>query len=142
MDSPSPYSDFSFGKLLRHLDGKERNPSNGPPVPQRKPTCVPEGYVANLGASKSAEFKALGERYFATPRRGEDPVGTKPITLGASGMEKDMAQLFDVPFVPIKGEMTAPPTFSLGNKAAMSFRLWAEVDGRKLTIDIIESSRP
>jgi hypothetical protein len=102
---------------------------------------VLEGYVANLGISKSAEFKAFAERYFVTPRLMEDPVGTKPITLGANGdsMEKDMAQLLDVPFMPIKGKMTAPPTFSLGNKAAMSFRLWADVDGRKLTIDIIET---
>lgn len=34
--------------------------------------------------------------------------------------------------------MTSNPTFSLGNKGAMSFRLWAEVDGRNLIIDIIE----
>lgn len=55
-------------------------------------------------------------------------------------MEKDFAQLMDVEFVPIRGEMTAPPSFSLGNKAAMAFRLWAEVAGRKkVMIDIIET---
>ncbi len=50
----------------------------------------------------------------------------------------EMGQLLDVPFTPIKAELTAPPTFSFGFRAAISFRLCADVDGRKLTIDIIE----
>ncbi|MEU9352413.1 hypothetical protein AB0D65_15695 [Streptomyces griseoloalbus] len=49
-----------------------------------------------------------------------------------------MKQLLDVPFTPKKAELTAPISFSLGNKAAMAFKLWAEVDGRNISIDIIE----
>jgi steroid delta-isomerase len=133
------YTDFSFGKLMRHLDGIE---------PLARPAAFPteehmrtvlEGYVAALGVSNSAAFAEFAEKYLAMPRSMEDPIGTKPITLTTGdNVMAEMGQLLDVPFTPIKAEMTSPPTFSLGNKGAFSFRLWAEVDGRNLSIDIIE----
>lgn len=101
---------------------------------------VLEGYVARLGASKADEFAAFSEKYLALPRGGQDPVGSKPLRFeeGKTDFFTETAAIYDVPFIPIKGEMTAPPTFSMTNQAAMSFRLWATVDGRDLTIDIIE----
>jgi steroid delta-isomerase len=134
------YSDFSFGKLLRHLDGIETvNRPTGSPTEAHMRTVM-EGYVACLGATNADAFAVFTEKYLALPRHGEDPVGTKPIVFTGIGEESlaDLAQLIDVPFIPVKAELTAPPTFSLTNKGAFSFRLWAEVDGRSLTIDIIE----
>ncbi|PYY34430.1 hypothetical protein DEJ32_15070 [Curtobacterium sp. MCPF17_046] len=97
-----------------------------------------EGYVAFVdGGAQDTEY---ADTYLAVPRVGEDPVGTAPMTIGGTGTElfDAMAQLQDVPFVPQKAQLTAPITFSLGNQAAFSFRLWANADGRDLTIDIIE----
>jgi hypothetical protein len=134
------YSDFSFSKLLRHLDGDHDAIRRAPNAPtEAHMRTVLEGYVAALG--HDAEFKTFSEMYLAIPRSGEDPVGTPPIVINGTGEDslKSFAQLIDVPFKALKAEMTAPPTFSVGNKAAMSFRLWAEVDARRLMIDIIET---
>jgi hypothetical protein len=134
------YSDFSISKLLRELDGGEpitRVPGSPTEAHMRE---VLEGYVARLGVSNADEFAAFSEKYLALPRGGQDPVGSKPFRFeeGKTDFFTETADIYDVPFIPIKGEMTAPPTFSMANQAAMSFRLWAEVDGRYLTIDIIE----
>jgi steroid delta-isomerase len=130
------YTDFSFGRLLRHLDGVEPLTRLARFPTEEHMRKVIEGYVANLNQFDPGYV----ESYLAVPRRGEDPVGTRPITITGEGDDvmSEMSQLLDVPFRPLKAEMTAPPTFSMGDKAAFSFRLWAEVDGRDLTIDIIE----
>lgn len=97
------YTDFSFGKLMRHLDGIEplARPT-GFPTEEHMRTVL-EDYVAALGVSNSAEFAEFAEKYLGMPRYIEDPVGTKPITLtsGADVMS-EMGQLIDVPFTPIK----------------------------------------
>jgi steroid delta-isomerase len=130
------YADFSFGKLLRHLDGiQSLTRPDGSPTEEHMRKAV-EGYIANLN-QPDPEYS---DTYLALPRGGQDPVGTRPITLrgDTEDLMAEMGQLLDVPFTALKAEMTAPPTFSMSNKAAFSFRLWAEVDGRRLTIDIIE----
>jgi steroid delta-isomerase len=132
------YTDFSFGKLLRHHDSAEAitRPAGSPTEEHMRAVC--EGYIANLNAPDPA----YAENYFAVPRSVEDPLGTKPITLqgGVGGQDQldAMDELLDVPFTPLRAEQTAPVSLSLGNKAALPFKLWAEVDGRTLTIDIVD----
>jgi len=131
------YTEFSFGKLLRHLDGVEPlvRPADSPTEEHMR--TLLKGHVSALGQPEFADFVRA---HLALPRTGEDPVGTKPMVITGDSEDPlgELGQLLDVPFTPIRAEMTAPPTFSFGNKAAMSFRLWARVDGRDLTIDIIE----
>ncbi len=129
-------TEFSFGKLLPHLTSGTPldRPANLPTEEHMRKAI--EGYIDNI-TNPDPDYAA---KYLAVPRTIQDPVGTKPITLRGNGEESldEMKQLLDVPFTPKRAELTAPISFSLGNTAAMAFKLWAEVDGRDLSIDIIE----
>jgi steroid delta-isomerase len=129
------YTDFSFGMLLRHHDGVAAitRPAGFPTEEHMRKAL--EGYIANLNAPDPD----YAETYLAAPRTIEDPFGIEPVSLSGTGQEQRdaMSQLIDVPFRPLKAEITAPVSLSLGNKAALPFKLWAEVDGRTLTIDIV-----
>ncbi|MFJ6062657.1 hypothetical protein ACIQHU_06410 [Streptomyces tendae] len=129
-------TDFSFGKLMRHLTaGTELPRPAGLPTEEHMRKAI-EGYIDNI-TNPDPDYAA---KYLAVPRTGEDPVGTKPITLRGSVQDQldEMKQLLDVPFTPKRAELTAPISFSLGNQVAMAFTLWAEVDGHNISIDIIE----
>ncbi|MEV5758342.1 hypothetical protein AB0L61_16425 [Streptomyces tendae] len=129
-------TDFSFGKLMRHLTaGTELPRPAGLPTEEHMRKAI-EGYIDNI-TNPDPDYAA---KYLAVPRTGEDPVGAKPITLRGSVQDQldEMKQLLDVPFTPKRAELTAPISFSLGNQAAMAFTLWAEVDGHNISIDIIE----
>jgi steroid delta-isomerase len=130
------YTDFSFGKMFRHVDTGEaiNRPTSSPTEAHMREAL--EGYVANIGV----EDPEYAKTYFSSPRELSDPFGTKPMIIGDSASDAlgQIGQLLDVPFTPVKAELTAPVSLSLGNKAAVPFRLWAEVDGRKLTIDIVD----
>jgi steroid delta-isomerase len=130
------YADFSFAKMLRHADdGVAITRPEGSPAEEHMRKAL-EGYVANIGV----EDPVYAETYFAAPRDLSDPFGTKPMTVGRSGPDtlKALQQLLDVPFIPLKAEITAPVSLSLTNQAAVPFKLWAVVDGRNLTIDIVD----
>lgn len=129
-------TEFSFGTLMRHLtSGTELSRPANLPTEEHMRKAI-HGYIDNI-TNPDPDYAA---KYLAVPRTGEDPVGTKPITLRGNGQDSldEMTQLLDVPFTPKTAELTAPISFSLGNKAAMAFKLWAEVDGRDISIDIIE----
>lgn len=129
-------TDFSFGKLMRHLTSGAALPRPaGLPTEEHMRNAV-QGYIDNLN-KPDPNYAA---KYLAVPRTGQDPVGTKPMTYRGGGRDvlDEMKQLLDVPFTPKRAELTAPISFSLGNTAAMAFKLWAEVDGHNISIDIIE----
>jgi len=129
-------TEFSFGKLMSHLTlGAELNRPANLPTEEHMRKAI-QGYVDNI-ANPDPDYAA---KYLALPRTLEDPVGTKPMALRGSAQDQldAMKQLIDVSFTPKRAELTAPISFSLGNKAAMAFKIWAEVDGRDISIDIIE----
>jgi steroid delta-isomerase len=130
------YTDFSFSKMLRHTDtGEPINRPAGSPTEEHMRKAL-EAYVANIGT----DDPAFAETYFPERRELADPFGTKPMILDNNDpdMLNALGQLLDVPFTPIKAEMTAPVSLSFTNRAAVPFKLWAEVDGRQLTIDIVD----
>ncbi|TDD07561.1 steroid delta-isomerase [Saccharopolyspora terrae] len=94
---------------------------------------VMERYIANIN-DPDPEFAATA---FADSYTGEDPVGTGLLELTRQGSMFDL-DLFDVPFTPKKAELIAPVRTTFANSAAMAFTFWAEVDGREITIDIID----
>ncbi|MFJ8449051.1 hypothetical protein [[Kitasatospora] papulosa] len=129
-------TEFSFGMLMRHLtSGTALSRPASLPTEEHMRKAI-QGYIDNI-TNPDPDYAA---KYLALPRTGEDPVGTKPMTLRGSVQDQldEMKQLLDVPFTPKKAELTAPISFSLGNEAAMAFKLWAEVDGHDISIDIIE----
>ncbi|MEU1213388.1 hypothetical protein ABZ424_13310 [Streptomyces sp. NPDC005790] len=129
-------TEFSFGKLMQHLTSGAAL-SRSETLPSEEHMCkAVQGYIDNI-TNPDTDYAAT---YLAVPRTGEDPVGTKPMTIRGSGQDQleEMKQLLDVPFITKRAELTAPISFSLGNQAAMAFKLWAEVDGRNISIDIIE----
>ncbi|MEV5516276.1 hypothetical protein AB0L50_25750 [Streptomyces flaveolus] len=135
-ETQSMTTEFSFGKLMQHLtSGTDLSRPAGLPTEEHMRKAV-QGYIDNLN-NPDPDYAA---QYLAVPRTGEDPVGTKPVTISGSwdDVMDQMKDLVDVPFTPKRAELTAPISFSLGNKAAMAFTLWAEVDGRNISIDIIE----
>lgn len=128
--------DFSFGKLMRHLEaGTSPIKATGFPA-QEHMSQVMQAYVARL-TTPDPEFEA---KHFAGTVTGEDPVGSR--TSDASNAQQSFAQaverLVDVAFTIKKAEMVSPVSFSVENKAAMAFKVWAEVDGRNISIDIID----
>jgi steroid delta-isomerase len=128
-------TEFSFGKLMRHLtSGTELPRPAGLPTEEHMRKAV-QGYIDNLN-NPDPDYVA---KYLALPHTVEDPVGAKPMNVSSwDDVQDQMKDLIDVPFIPKRAELTAPISFSLGNKAAMAFTLWAEVDGRDISIDIIE----
>lgn len=79
-----------------------------------------------VGATYSSDFK------------GEDPVGTAPITTGGGDMINELKEIFDVPFTPQRAELISPISTSFGNAAAMAFKLYVDVNGQNISIDIID----
>ncbi|WP_053637144.1 hypothetical protein [Streptomyces sp. XY152] len=133
---PITTTEFSFGKLMQHLNAGTALPQPaGLPTEEHMRKAV-QGYIDNLN-NPDPDYAAT---YLAVPRSGEDPVGTKPFTIRGSWEDllNEMKDLIDVSFTPRRAELTAPISFSLGNKAAMAFKLWAEVDGHNISIDIVE----
>jgi steroid delta-isomerase len=129
-------TDFSFSAMLRHLDaGTTLARAAGSPTEEHM-RKVMEGYIDNIN-NPSPEFAA---KYMAEGRTGEDPVGSRPSGIGneAQDFTEGLKRLIDVPFTPKRAELIAPVTFSVGRKAAMAFKFWAEVDGRNISIDIID----
>jgi steroid delta-isomerase len=130
-------TEFSFSAALRHLDEGTRPVKDTAFPTEEHMRKAMQGYIDNIGPTPLPGF---AENYLAAVRTGQDPVGTAPLNMGADpanplgGLEK----LLDVPFKPQRAELLSPISFSLSNKAAMSFRLFAEVDGRNLSIDIID----
>jgi steroid delta-isomerase len=129
-------TNFSFSTMLRHLDAGTNldRPASAPTETHMR--SVLEAYVANIGVN-DPDFSA---RYMATDLTGEDPVGAMNESSGSGGgpIAEVMAGLIDVPFTPHRAELTGPVRFTLGNKAAVPFKLWAQVDGRNISIDIID----
>lgn len=129
-------ADFSFSTLMRHLDA-----GTSPTVPAGIPSqehmrAVMESYIENIN-NPHPEFRA---RHIAETGTGEDPVGSRPSDTaeGVQHFAQALERLIDVPFTPKKAELISPISFSLGNKAAMAFKFWAEVDSRNVSIDIID----
>ncbi|MEW1835976.1 hypothetical protein [Microbacterium sp. NPDC079995] len=129
------YADFSFARMIRHLE-------NGAPL--TRPDGVPseehmrhvlEAYVASIGRSDTS----FADDHFASQRVFADPVGTQPMTLG-DGIESAavVAQLIDMPTELTRAELNGPVSVSLGNQAAVPFKLWLNLDGRDATIDIVD----
>jgi steroid delta-isomerase len=129
-------ADFSFSKLMRHLDEGTLPVRSASSPTEKHMREVMEAYVANIGKD-SPEFAA---NHLAANLAGEDPVGASgphPHD-GVETFAQVIERLLDVPFTPKKAELISPVSFSLENKAAMAFKFWAEVDGRNITIDIID----
>ncbi|MEV0688481.1 nuclear transport factor 2 family protein [Nocardia sp. NPDC050378] len=91
--------------------------------------AVMQKYIDNLNDPDPAFFSDnFSENY-----RYEDPVGAGVLCSAA------MAERFDPRFFTIKsGELISPISMSMGNSAAMAFRVFADVDGRNISIDIVD----
>lgn len=76
--------------------------------------------------------------YYADDIVVEDPYGATRFK-GKEGQRQGFRQMADVSFIPQKAELVAPISTSYGNKAAMAFKLYAQIDGHDVTIDIIET---
>ncbi|MGD0031130.1 steroid delta-isomerase [Paenibacillus illinoisensis] len=74
---------------------------------------------------------------FADNVRGEDPIGTKP-RLTTKGSKTETPKEDDLQYIPIKAELISPISTSYGNSAAMAFKLYMDVGGQVVTIDIID----
>ncbi|ELT9027995.1 hypothetical protein SAV10_003727 [Salmonella enterica] len=128
-------SNFSFSALLQHLEaGTSAWPAIFPD--QNHMDMVMRAYIENIN-NPDPEFYS---KYVAENLTGEDPVGS--MSSDSDNYVPDFAQslkqLIDVPFTPKKAEIIAPIRFSLKNEAAMAFKFWAEIDGRNISIDIID----
>lgn len=124
---------FTWSKLmaaLAHEGAASELTSGGPSEEHMKD--VMERYVANIN-NPEPDFYSTA---FADPYTIEDPIGTGLLNISrGSILDHD---LFDVPFTPKKAELIAPVRTTFANSAAMAFKFWAEVDGRDITIDIID----
>lgn len=70
-------------------------------IPESKPS---KSYMKNvmqshIDAINNSNMKGPS---FAENFRGEDPVGTTPISTGGGDMIKELKEVFDVPFIPKK----------------------------------------
>lgn len=127
------YKEFSWEKLMEDLT-QDKETLN---IMESDPT---ESYIKNVMQSHidSINNNNVAGPSYSEDFRGEDPVGTKPINTGGGDMISELKEVFDVPFIPKKAELTSPITTSFGNSGAMSFKLYVEVDGQDITIDIID----
>lgn len=128
------YKEFSWKKLMEDLTQNKETLN----IPTSRPT---EEYMRKVMQGHIDMINKKGNKttasYYADNIRAEDPVGTETF-LGKKGIAEDFAKFFDVPFIPKKAELVAPISTSFGRSAAMTFKLYAEVDGQDITIDIIE----
>ena len=76
---------------------------------------------------------SIMEGYFSDRLEGADPYGSH------AGLATEvLARLANVPFHTKKAEQTGPVRTTIWNKAAVPFKLYADVDGHAMTIDIID----
>lgn len=67
----------------------------------------------------------------------EDPFGTQAVTISNGFTEKDLEDE-EVQFIPKKAELISPISTSYGNQAAMAFKLYMDVGGQEITIDVVD----
>jgi steroid delta-isomerase len=129
-------TDFSFSTMLQHLEAGTALPRSADSPTEEHMRTVMRAYIDNIN-NPQPDFEAT---YLTPDRTGEDPVGSRPADLGdaTQGFAQAMERLIDVPFTPKKAELISPISFSVGNRAAMAFKFWAEVDGRNISIDIVD----
>lgn len=104
------------------------------------PTQPSESHMKKVMKSHidSINDKSKNGPTFAKEFKGEDPVGTQTFSIGGNDMINDLKDMFNVPFTPQKAELISPITTSFGNSAAMAFKLYVNVNGQNIAIDIID----
>ncbi|MCE7786549.1 hypothetical protein M3663_00730 [Staphylococcus xylosus] len=91
----------------------------------------------HIDAINNKSTKPTSE-YYADNIIAEDPNGTRTFK-GKKEIFEEFPKMANVSFIPQKAELVAPISASYGNSSAMAFKLYAQVDGHDITIDIIET---
>jgi steroid delta-isomerase len=121
--------EFSLTEIVRTVAESDGAPGVTTSQPAKEHmVSVMRGYIANLN-TYDPEFS----RIFSDDYKYEDPVGAGVLA------SEDMARRFAPEFFTLTGaELTSPISTSFGNMAAMSFKVFAQVEDREITIDIVD----
>ncbi len=125
------YKDFKFTEAVDYLLKREKpyEPSTEEEKRRAHMVEICEGYIANLN-NPDPEYQANA---FAEGYTLQDPFGTAP-----TEMVDYWGSILDTTFNPVKAEMVGPVRTTLTNEAAFDFRIYAEIGGHALAIDIID----
>lgn len=127
------YKNVNFKDLMSDLRNDGQDLIISEPIPsaeKMKETMMK--YIEALNENDIERKNQLFSEIRAERCIGVDPVGSYP------GNVSDIGRLTNVPFRPYKAELNAPISLTFSNRGAMPFKFYAEVDGQKLTIDIVD----
>jgi steroid delta-isomerase len=126
--------EISWKEVLKDITQKKEtsNIPTGTPTPEHMRKAM-QSYIDIINKNYHEGTLNL----FADNYTLEDPFGTKAVTISSENREKDLEDK-DVKFIPKKAELIAPISTTYGNQAAMAFKLWMDVGGQEVTIDIID----
>ncbi|MCF6800087.1 hypothetical protein P4689_24870 [Priestia megaterium] len=126
--------EISWKEVLKDItQNKETsNIPTGAPTPEHMRKAM-QSYIDMINKN----YHEGTHNLFADNYTLEDPFGTKALTISNGFTEKDLEDE-DVQFIPKKAELISPISTSYGNQAAMAFKLWMDVRGQEITIDIID----
>lgn len=134
MNNKLNLKEISWKEVLKDiaLNKETSNIPTGTPAPEHMKKAM-QSYIDMINKNYHEGTLNL----FADNYTLEDPFGTKALTI-SNGFSAEDFEDEEVQFTPKKAELISPISTSYGNQAAMAFKLWMDVGGQEVTIDIVD----
>ena len=134
MNNKLNLKEISWKEVLKDiaLNKETSNIPTGMPAPEHMKKAM-QSYIDMINKNYHEGTLNLFSDNFTL----EDPFGTKALTI-SNGFSAEDFEDEEVQFTPKKAELISPISTSYGNQAAMAFKLWMDVGGQEVTIDIVD----
>ena len=134
MNKKMNVKEITWKEVLKDIvQNKEAsNIPTGTPTPEQMRKAM-QSYIDIINQNYHEGTRNL----FADQYTLEDPFGTKAVTISNENRGESLEDK-EVRFTPKKAELISPISIAYGNQAAMAFKLWMDVGGQEVTIDIVD----